>query len=196
MDIAEKNLIQSRTPASGPRYTATAQSAHWITAALMFAVLPLGWEAVSLPMDSPPDKLMFTLHKSVGLTILAIVAFRLGWRALYPAPPLTGNLARWEKAAALTSHWLLYLILLGMPVSGYLLSVAGGHTVSYFWLFNVPALPRNPALAGAAMWVHVVTGQWLVYGLIAVHLLATIWHVAMRRDGVLSRMLPAQDEGF
>ena len=193
--MAERSVIRAGEPASGQRYNSTAQLTHWITAALMFAVLPLGWEAVSLPMESPPDKLMFTLHKSVGLTILAIVAVRLAWRATHPAPPLTGNLARWEKAAAFTSHWLLYLILLGMPVSGYVLSTAGGHTVSYLWLFNVPALPKNAVLAAAAKWVHVVTGQWLVYALIAIHLLATIWHVAARRDGVLSRMLPAQDNG-
>ena len=175
------------------RYGSVAQSTHWITAALMFAALPLGWEAVSLPMNSPSDRLMFTLHKSVGLTVLAIVAFRIGWRAAHPAPPLPGHLARWERAAAFASHWLLYIILVGMPVSGYVLSTAGGHRVPYFWLFDVPPLPRNAALEKTALWVHVVTGQWLVYALIVLHLTATAWHVALRRDGVLGRMLPAQD---
>lgn len=178
----------------GSRYSSVAQSTHWITAALMFAVLPLGWEAVSLPMDSPSDRLMFTLHKSIGLTILAIVAFRIGWRAAHPAPPLPGHLAKWERAAAFASHWLLYLILVGMPISGYVLSTTGGHTVPYFWLFDVPPLPKDPVLEKAAQWVHVVTGQWFVYALIVLHLLATAWHVAMRRDGVLNRMLPAQDD--
>lgn len=181
--------------AANAKYGSTAQSIHWVSAALIFAVVPLGWEAVSLPMDSPADKLMFTLHKSVGLTILAIVAFRLGWRAAHPAPPLPGKLAQWEKAAALSSHWLLYVILIGMPVSGYVLSTSGGHTVPLFYLFNVPALPKDPAVEGVAKWVHVVTGQWLVYSLVALHLLATVWHVSMRRDGVLNRMLPAQDGG-
>ena len=114
----------------------------------------------------------------------------------HPAPPLPGNLARWERAAAFGSHWLLYVILIGMPVSGYVLSTAGGHAVFYFGLFSVSALPESAMLAGVAKWVHVVTGQWLVYGLIVLHLLATAWHVAMRRDGVLNRMLPVQDQGI
>ena len=188
------STIEPAREGAGSRYGSVAQSTHWITAALMFAVLPLGWEAVSLPMESPSDQLMFTLHKSVGLTILAIVAFRIGWRAAHPAPPLPGHLASWDRAAAFASHWLLYLILVGMPVSGYVLSTAGGHRVPYFWLFDVPPLPKDPALEKAAQWVHVVTGQWLVYALIALHLLATAWHAAMRRDGVLNRMLPAQDD--
>ena len=69
---------------------------------------------------------------------------------------------------------------------------AGGNPVSYFDLFTLPGLARNDALRHAAVWVHVVTGQWLVYALIALHILATAWHVAVRRDGVLDRMLPDQ----
>jgi len=95
--------------------------------------------------------------------------------------------------AAFGSHWLLYLVLVGMPVSGYLLSAAAGHTVSYFGLFTLPGLPRDEALAHGAEWLHVAVGQWAVYALVLLHLLGTAWHVAVRRDGVLERMLPEQD---
>ena len=81
-----------------------------------------------------------------------------------------------------------------MPVSGCLLSAAGGHPVSYFGLFTLPGLPKNEGLAGAADWMHVAVGQWAVYALVLLHLAATAWHVAVRRDGVLERMLPAQEE--
>ncbi len=183
-----------RTAASPVRrYTRTAQALHWVTAALMLCALPLAWVMVNMPKEAPSREWVLTVHKSVGLTILALVAVRLAWRAAHPAPPLPPDMARWERASAFASHWLLYLILVGMPVSGYILSAAGGHPVRYFGLFTVPGLPENKALAHAGVWVHVVTGQWLVYALIVLHVAATVWHVAVRRDGVLDRMLPAQD---
>jgi cytochrome b561 len=183
--------MSGATPATR-RYTAAAQALHWVTAALMFTVLPLAWVMVNMAEGSPSRGLLYTLHKSVGLTILALVAVRLAWRARHPAPPLPGRLARWEAASAFASHWLLYLVLAGMPVSGYLLSAAGGHPVTYFGLFTLPGLPKDDALAQAALWTHVVVGQWLVYALILLHLAATAWHVAVRRDTILDRMLPEQ----
>ncbi len=179
-------------PAAGTRYTGTAQALQWLVAALMFTVLPLAWVMVSMADTAPSKGLLYTLHKSVGLTILALAAVRLAWRAAHPAPVLR-HVARWEAAGAFASHWLLYLILLAMPVSGYLLSAAGGHPVSYFGLFTVPGLPKNEVVAKAALAVHLAT-QWAVYGLVALHLAATAWHVVVRHDGALGRMLPAQDE--
>ena len=174
------------------RYTLTAQALHWVVAVLMFVAIPLAWVMVNMPREASSRELLYTLHKSVGLTVLALVAVRLAWRAANPAPPLPERMARWERGAAFASHWLLYLILVGMPVSGYLLSAAGGNSVSYFGLFAVPGLPKEPAVREAAVWAHVVFGQGLVYALILLHLAATAWHAAVRRDGVLDRMLPEQ----
>ena len=178
--------------ASGTKYTLTAQAFHWITAALMFAVLPIAWVMVSMPRTSASREPLFDLHRSIGLTILAIVIVRLLWRATHQAPPLH-PLPRLEAAAAWLSHWLLYAVLVGMPVTGYLLTAAGGRGVKYFWLLELPGLPRNDALRQTAAWLHVAIGQWAVYVLIVLHIAATVWHVAVRRDGVLERMLPEQD---
>jgi cytochrome b561 len=104
------------------RYTHAAQALHWITAVLMFTLLPLAWVMVNMPRTAANRELIYTLHKSLGLTVLALVAVRLILRAIHPAPQLPGGLARWERASAVLSHWLLYLIMLGMPVSGYLFS--------------------------------------------------------------------------
>lgn len=179
--------------APGGRYTRTAQLLHWIVAGLMFTILPLAWVMVNMPDSAPRRELLFTLHKSVGLTIIMLVAVRLAWRATHPAPPLPGEMARWERAAAFASHWMLYVILVGMPVSGYLLDAAAGHPISYFGLFSVPLVPKSPGLAHAAVWTHVAVGQWLVYALVFTHVAATAWHVSVRRDGVLNRMLPEQE---
>ncbi|WP_284945677.1 cytochrome b [Acidisoma cladoniae] len=180
---------------TGRRYTSTAQALHWITAALMTATLLIAWVMVNMPDTARSAHLLFTLHKSIGLTILAIVAIRLFWRASHPAPPLPGHLARWDRLAASMSHWMLYVILLGMPVSGYVMESSNGYPITYFGVFTLPGLPKSPELSNAAFWLHVAVGQWLVYALILLHLAATAWHVAVRRDGVLNRMLPPQRDG-
>jgi cytochrome b561 len=180
------SLVNSTTTSSG-HYTLTAQALHWITAVLMFVVLPIAWVMVNMPESAQFRGLLFTLHKSVGLTIVVLVAVRIGWRGKHPVPPLEVGLARWEKVAASGSHWMLYVVLVGMPISGYLLDAAGG--------FSVPLLPKSPALSSAATWVHVAVGQWLVYTLIFLHVAASIWHISVRRDGVLDRMLPPQEPG-
>jgi cytochrome b561 len=174
------------------RYTLAAQALHWITAVLMFTLLPLAWVMVSMPRTAANRELIYTLHKSLGLTVLALVAARLILRAIHPAPQLPGSLTRWERASAALSHWLLYLIMLGMPLSGYLFSAWGGHPVTYFGLFTLPGLVKNDMLQHVAFWAHVAIGQWLTYAVILLHVGATGWHVAVRRDGVLFRMLPEQ----
>jgi cytochrome b561 len=173
-------------------YTLAAQALHWITAALMFTLLPLAWVMVNMPRTAANRELIYTLHKSLGLTVLALVAARLFWRAIHPAPPLPGSLARWERTSAMFSHWMLFLIMIGMPLSGYLFSAWGGHAVTYFGLFTLPGLAKNDTLQHVASWAHVAIGQWLTYALVLLHIGATGWHVAVRRDGVLLRMLPEQ----
>jgi cytochrome b561 len=174
-------------------YTLAAQALHWITAALMFTLLPLAGVMVNMPRTTDNRELIYTLHKSLGMTVLALVAARLIWRAIYPAPPLPGSLARWERASAMCSHWLLYLIMIGMPLSGYLFSAWGGHGVTYFGLLTLPGLAKNDTLQRVAFLAHVAIGQWLTYALILLHIGATGWHIAVRRDGVLLRMLPEQN---
>ena len=181
--------VTSSTP---QRYTATAQALHWVVAALMFTVIPLAWVMVNMARTAPSREWIYTLHKSFGMTILVLVAARLVWRAMHPAPPLPGKMAQWERGMATASHWMLYLILVGMPVSGYVLSATSPAGVPYFDLFHWPSLPRSQAVNEAARWVHAAVGQWLVYLLIVLHVLATVWHAAVRRDGVLDRMLPEQ----
>ncbi|TGE02554.1 cytochrome b [Methylobacterium nonmethylotrophicum] len=175
-----------------PRYTAIAQALHWLTAALVLAVLPLAWIAVSLPRDSASKGFFFQMHKSVGLTILVIVAVRILWRAWHPAPPEV-YVPRALTILGRINHWLLYLVFLLMPLSGLLLSAAFGSTIQYFYLFPIPPfIEKNKDLADLADQVH-LAGQYAVYTLVVLHVLATAWHLVVRRDGLLDRMLPRQD---
>ncbi|MGU3538462.1 cytochrome b [Methylobacterium sp. A54F] len=177
-------------PAARPRYTGVAQALHWVTALLVAVVLPLAWIATSLARDAPNKGNVFVLHKSVGLTILALVVLRLAWRATHPAPPDPAT-PRALNLLARANHWLLYAILLVMPASGYLLSAYGGRGTPYFWLFTVPGFTKDEALHELFERVHVV-GQWAVYALVVLHVAGTLWHLVIRRDGVHERMLPTQ----
>lgn len=180
-------MTQDATPSL--RYTATAQALHWITIVFVFAVLPLAWVAESLP-DGAQKSTVFVIHRSVGLTILALIAFRLFWRARHHAPPEQDGTGRVLAAMGQASHWLLYFIFLAMPVTGYLMS-GNGKPVNYFGLFQIPGFPKDKAVDQVATGLH-LAGQWAVYALVLLHIAATAWHVAVRRDGLLSRMLPPQ----
>ncbi|WP_395676759.1 cytochrome b [Inquilinus sp.] len=184
-------MIAAAPRAATGRYTAAAQGLHWVSAALMLAVLVLAWVMESLPNNDSTRATVVMLHKSVGLTILALTVARLAWRAIHPPPP-AARWAAWEAAAAMASHWLLYLVLLAMPISGYLMSAGRGRAIPYFGLFEVPLLtPATDAIWRIGATVH-WAGQWALYTLVALHIAAAVWHVAIRRDGTLDRMLPEQ----
>jgi cytochrome b561 len=174
------------------RYTLTAQALHWLTVLLILTILPVAWVMMSLP-TGPQQTWMLVLHRSLGVTIFAVVVVRLAWRSTHPAPLLPSGSPRVMELISELTHWLLYVLLLLMPVAGYLQS-ADGRPVSYLGLFNLPELPKDKALGDAANVLHHL-GQWGLYTLVALHVGATVWHVAIQRDGLLSRMIPPQDQG-
>jgi cytochrome b561 len=173
------------------RYTATARALHWITTLLIFVIVPLGW--VLGEFKKPPGGVAIwaSLHKSLGLIVLALVIARLAWRAANPPPPLPPRMADWEKVVSIISHWLLYAVFLSMPISGYIMSSGGDHPISFLGLFDVPKLAVGHDVMNAAGAIHLL-GQFAVYALVLLHISATAWHLAVRRDGILDRMLPRQ----
>lgn len=190
VDTLSKTLDTDPSAPAATRYTLIAQALHWLTVLLILAILPVAWVMLSLPKD-PQQAWLFVVHRSLGVTLLAVVAVRLAWRATHLPPSLPGGSSPMIELVGRLTHWLLYALLLLMPVTGYLQS-GNGRPVSYFGLFNLPALPENKALGAAAQTAHLL-GQWGIYALMALHVLATVWHVAVRRDGLLDRMIPLQD---
>ena len=174
------------------RYSGVAQALHWITTAALFVMLPFVWVAENFP-EGPVRVFWYLLHESVGISIFLLVLARLTYRFAHPppaAPATEGPVLRWVSRA---NHWGLYAVLLVMPVTGYLMA-GNGQPVPFFGLFSLPGLPKNDPLGVFANRVHVYS-QFVVYTLVILHVAGTAWHVAVRRDGLLDRMLPVQDGG-
>ena len=146
-------------------------------------------------LGTTPTKVkVFALHKSIGLTVLALVLLRLAWR-LGQRTPREPPGPRWQRVAARISHVLLYLLLLALPLSGWLFNSAANFPLSWFGLVRVPSLTHGyePALKALAHGAHEFL-FWLLAVLVAVHAAAALWHHFGQRDDVLRRMLPGAKE--
>jgi len=161
---------------------------HWLTAFALLVVfgLAIAREWVELPSW---DHALLSSHRLAGLVLFALVAARLACRAATrrPAPLATGI----AFVAARVVHALLYLLLLGGPVLGYLLTCARLGHVEVLGLQLACPIARDRALAETLESLHHL-GGWLMLGLIAVHTAAALWHHLAVRDQVLLRMLPRQ----
>src|SRR5712671_4960261 len=181
---------RSADPVAIACYDPVARGLHWLIAALAVIVVSLGWAIPGAPRD-----LLLLLHRSVGLSILALMVIRVLWRLFHPPPPLPADFPRIEALAAHADHALLYVLFLVMPLSGYLNAAAAGHSVSVFGVVAIPPLvPENDRLSQAAIAVH-LAGQFLVYALVAVHVAAALTHRFVRRNTILDRMLPLRPRG-
>jgi cytochrome b561 len=158
-------------------------------AALIFVALPLGVWASLMPRGQTRSEILF-VHKSIGVTVLGLIALRIVWRLIAGAPAYSEPLGRLTHAAARAGHLALYLLMIVMPVSGYLTSTAGGNEVSWFGLFSLPRLVgKDKFLDQGASSAHLVFA-WAIAVVLALHLGAVVWHAAIKRDSVLTRMWP------
>jgi cytochrome b561 len=178
-------MIQWRN--TDEHYGSIAQFLHWT----VFGCIALQFVSALLvdvfPRASTEQATVVTVHESLGLAVLALVAIRIAWRSVNAAPPVEGP--RWQRRLARAAHAGLYLLMAAAPIAGCVVASARGHDLS---LFGLP-LPRvtgpDRALARVAKEVHGVLA-WTLLSLVAVHAAAAVWHHVVVRDGVLRRMLP------
>lgn len=170
-------------------YTGPAKGLHWITALLVFGLLGIGLWMTGLPISLLKLQ-VYAWHKWIGLVVLVLTAARLLWRWRHPPPPLPDAVTRWERALAPAGHWALLLLLLAMPLSGWLMSSAAGISVVWFGVLPLPDMvPRDTDLFESLRTLHYVLSRLLIL-VLAVHVIAVLHHDVVRRDGILRRMWP------
>ena len=176
------------------RWGAFSQLLHWTILLLLVWIAWLGLGMVDMP-NTPAKIGTYALHKSLGLTLLALVVLRLAWRVYAGAPVPAAGTPTWQARVASLTHVALYVLMFSLPFSGWLFNSASGYPLQWFKWINLPALAdRDEGLAKLAVGVHEY-GFWLLVALVAVHAGAAVYHHAVQRDDTLTRMLPVAPRG-
>lgn len=175
---------------SRSRYSTVSMMLHWTIFVLIFANATFGgWMEDA---DGPAKLNYFQLHKSVGITVLVLSLFRLGWRITHPWPPFPDAMATWERVLARSTHILFYMLMIGVPLLGWAAASAGGAPeVPLYGAVPAPNLPlsENEDLSEALGGLHKAMVK-AIYVVLGLHVLGALKHHFLDRDEVLSRMLP------
>ena len=167
-------------------FTPLARALHWLMAAMILAMLFIGVGMVSTV--APAHQWLLALHKPLGVAILVLALARLVVRWRHPPPPLPEDLPTLQRLAAKASHWLLYALMLAMPLIGWAMLSAAGDPIMLGASLQLPSiLPADPVLFALLRRMH----AWLAYllfAMIVLHLAAALHHGLIRRDGVFESM--------
>jgi cytochrome b561 len=170
------------------KYDKVAVLMHWIIAAMMIYMVVFGEDLMS---RRATDASGATWHASIGIAILVLSILRLLWRLANPPPLLPATMKPWEIKASHGTHWLFYIMMIGLPLTGLLgfadqvTKVPAVASATVFGLFNVP----QPVLVQGWNWggLHSLMSN-IMYPLVALHVLAALKHQFIDKDGLLKRM--------
>jgi cytochrome b561 len=180
-----------------PRYAQVAAILHWLVAALIAANVILGLTAEAFPDGWVRPAI--DLHKSIGLTVLGLVLLRILWRLSHAPPPMPRSYGRLERAGAHAAHFLLYVLIIALPISGWLhdsaFKDAATHPLRLFWLipwFRIGAIEHlDPATKEVFHSQLFALHMWLgyaLYALVALHILGALKHQFIDGEAELTRM--------
>jgi cytochrome b561 len=169
-------------------YTGTAKTLHWLVVALLIGQFALAWTMPHIGRNTQPDTVI-NAHFMVGVIILAVAVVRLLWRLTHTEPPPEAGLPPWQRTSARLVHSLLYLLLLVIPVLGWINASWRGFPIVMFGV----ALPKLIATRAPGWgWtgdMHAVLANYAMLALVGLHVLAALYHYLIRGDRVLQRML-------
>ena len=168
-------------------YTPVAKGLHWLMAVLIFGLLALGIYMHELPL-SPQKLTLYSWHKWAGVTVFLLVWLRLAWRVTHRPPALPESLSKHMRLAAHAGHAALYLLMIAIPLTGWLMSSAKGFQTVWFGVLPIPdLLGRDRELGDLLQQVHKLLNLLLMLTL-AGHVLAALWHHFVLKDDTLRRM--------
>ena len=177
-------------PVPLPGYQPTARALHWVTAVAVLLMIPAGLLMTREGIPRGLQDALFLFHKNTGALLIPIILARILYRLGHAPPPLPASVPRWQARIAGATHALLYVLLVIMPLSGFIRVRAGGFPIELLDSLGVgPWLAKSKSLADAASMVHFYAA-WTLIALLALHIGATLEHVLFRRDGVWHRIWP------
>ena len=190
-------------------YTKTAKVLHWLIAIGIFGMFALGWFMSDLPKEAPkqmaydlfnlgvytwnlseeisPRTFYFNLHKSIGVTIFALILIRILWRITHRPPALLASYKAWESKLASGAHHLLYLLMVALPVSGVIMATYSKYGIKWFGIPFIKGLDNNP-MRELFKEVHEIIGL-IILLVIIVHIIGALKHKFIDNDDTLKRML-------
>ncbi len=170
-------------------YPATSKLLHWLVAACVLMTAPVAI-AMGKVGEGPLQNTLYNFHKSLGILIFILMALRLINRLAVGAPIADPGIEPWQKAVSAAVHTSFYVLLIAMPIVGYIANSAFGAPAPFFGLFDLPPIiGKNEALSDQLFAIHRWAG-FLVIILVGMHIGAALFHHFIRRDDVLRRMLP------
>ena len=170
-------------------YPPTSKLLHWLIATSVLTTAPVAI-AMGRVAPGPTQDSLYNLHKSLGVLILVLMILRLINRFIVGAPLADPGIEPWHKTMSATVHALLYVLLVAMPIVGWIANSAYGAPTPFFGLFTLPKLVAdNEALAKQLFTLHTWAG-FAVILLAGMHIGGALFHYVIRRDQVLQRMLP------
>jgi cytochrome b561 len=173
-------------------YGSVAKFLHWLIALLVIGMLIIGamfdyFESIGIKGQ------VMAIHKATGVTILGLMLLRLLWALTNPKPRLPEHINALQGFLARSVHVLFYILLIGLPINGILLSSFAGRPINFYGLFEfILPVTSNKALAKQLSEIHEILA-WTVLGLLVAHVFAALLHHFYYKDNVLRRMLPGQD---
>lgn len=170
------------------RYSRMQRALHWIMAVVIVLALAIGLYCAYLD-HTPEREFLMTIHKSLGMTALALLVLRIPVRAYRGEPYWQKEPHRHVRIAARVGHGLLYALMLLMPVAGYITSGAEGRDIPWFGLFNWPNLMDHDRNFGRLVGTIHEYGAYLFFIVLGLHLAAVVWHRLVKKDETLSRMV-------
>lgn len=170
-------------------YNTTAKSLHWMIVLLLIVQFVVAWTMPHIGRNTPVTTLI-SVHLSMGILILAVAVVRMFWRATHGEPKPEAGIPSWQNASARVVHWLLYLLLLALPILGWINASWRGMPMVMLGL-TLPQLVGTRAPGwGWTGDVHSLLAYWGMLTLVALHVLAALYHYFVRCDRVLQRMAP------
>jgi len=172
-------------------YSTAARRFHWWTVLLVAVQAPLGlimaYRGNKLDIWDGLTNTLYSSHKTLGILIFLLVLARLVYRLVHGAPPDEPTLEWWQKAASHATHWTLYLLLLVVPVIGYV-GISRYPALDLFGIVTLPGIVASDQEAAARAFYFHWLGAMLIVLLVGMHVAAALFHYFVRKDGVLARM--------